>query len=840
RLGTRGNSKYHYYGIRIRPASELYGQVLVDYDGSSASHSNRNSVTKHSNRYSVTSDEGGFHDGLLSHTQSYGMEAASRTHSGREFAAHTGGSKARHGKTKPAAGSYQVLELPLPPFPTISEFANMRVPDVRDMAERNETESMSSELVSGSTGRNHLADDSSTAGGAIAEPAGTSSGLAARTASTTGVEAGSVNAGRSDTTRPSEPLDGMIKGDCMDVSKGANANGGTLGDNSVHSTASGIAPVNKVEEGSSRLGQQETPQTHKQQIPDGNSGLDGTSIPSRSSTNEPANTQHISKNNTRTQQIPGLRPPVLATYQMAENLETTKFIALFRGHCETLLHTLQNLTFDQPEPSFYTMASVIHVFWKELSLGSLRVASSAECCAYIYRCDSILYETALRSLLPDVLGKISPAVTKSIRLLAKQVDSWLKTALANAGTANTNAHNADKIKIEQGIGSAESNPVLESAGIDLTMVLAARRRALNVFTHALRRHTSLNHLIQAARSVLTNKQQVVQMLDDWCRIDKKSMREQAVAVCGCDETVMLSIESEFEAILGAEAAVETWTLWLGHVIDRTLGDPASEAYYKSSRRFLTVWSFMSTLFVRDLTLRSAKSFGSFHLMRLLLDEFSTYLIERRHTLCVCAPPYPCPDPFPPATAGSEHDNDGTRPPPAQNPNGSHKQLSEEIVVNGNFQSTVKRKRKISEDHHQARSHSAATQSQPRAPSRNTKLQAAKTVQPTSLYRTATQMQHSGPVHDLQSTTISQIHPDMHAQAPKRPRMTPLDAHTRSNMQPSIHTQPELQPQQNTNLTSADTHAGESGSNATELSTNNKSSELNNQDDNTMRQRLETR
>lgn len=33
--------------------------------------------------------------------------------------------------------------------------------------------------------------------------------------------------------------------------------------------------------------------------------------------------------------------------------------------------------------------------------------------------------------------------------------------------------------------------------------------------------------------------------------------------------------------------------------------------------------------VRDLTLRSAQSFGSFHLIRLLFDEFLLYIVEAK-------------------------------------------------------------------------------------------------------------------------------------------------------------------------------------------------------------------
>ena len=37
----------------------------------------------------------------------------------------------------------------------------------------------------------------------------------------------------------------------------------------------------------------------------------------------------------------------------------------------------------------------------------------------------------------------------------------------------------------------------------------------------------------------------------------------------------------------------------------------------------------SSMVIRDLTLRSAASFGSFHLIRLLYDEYMYYLVEQR-------------------------------------------------------------------------------------------------------------------------------------------------------------------------------------------------------------------
>ena len=39
--------------------------------------------------------------------------------------------------------------------------------------------------------------------------------------------------------------------------------------------------------------------------------------------------------------------------------------------------------------------------------------------------------------------------------------------------------------------------------------------------------------------------------------------------------------------------------------------------------------FCSSMVIRDLTLRSAASFGSFHLIRLLYDEYMFYLVEHK-------------------------------------------------------------------------------------------------------------------------------------------------------------------------------------------------------------------
>lgn len=91
----------------------------------------------------------------------------------------------------------------------------------------------------------------------------------------------------------------------------------------------------------------------------------------------------------------------------------------------------------------------------------------------------------------------------------------------------------------------------------------------------------------------------------------------------------------FEEGEGHGSSLESWAEYLQHVVQTCLGPftPAttlalspSLSQAQAETRFaaraselLLRWSFMSSLVIRDLTLRSATSFGMFHLMRLLCD-----------------------------------------------------------------------------------------------------------------------------------------------------------------------------------------------------------------------------
>ncbi|KAF3844052.1 hypothetical protein F7725_016100 [Dissostichus mawsoni] len=203
-------------------------------------------------------------------------------------------------------------------------------------------------------------------------------------------------------------------------------------------------------------------------------------------------------------------------------------------------------------------------------------------------CDNLLYQTLVEILISDVLRPIPSALTQAIRNFAKSLENWLTGALMNIPE--------EMVRIK-----------------------------------TLRRYTSLNHLAQAARAVLQNTAQINQMLSDLNRVDFTNVQEQASWVCQCGDSVVQRLEQDFKVTLQQQNSLEQWASWLDGVVTEALKpyEQNPSALPKAAKVFLLNWSFYSSMVIRDLTLRSAASFGSFHLIRLLYDEYMYYLIEHR-------------------------------------------------------------------------------------------------------------------------------------------------------------------------------------------------------------------
>lgn len=285
-----------------------------------------------------------------------------------------------------------------------------------------------------------------------------------------------------------------------------------------------------------------------------------------------------------------------------EDVDTLR--SIYREHLEAFLDAILNLEFN-------TIESLWREFWRaqdnnnmdeceeEKYLSKMKLFSL---CHYepiqnfIKQIDFQFYQNMVDVLIPDVLRPIPSTLTQSIRNFAKNLENWLTSAM---------------------MGCPED-------------IIQIKLQAVAAFSQTLRRYTSLNHLAQAARAVLHNTAQITQMLNDLNRVDFHNVQEQASWVCQCDTATVQRLENEFKAALQQQHSLEQWASWLRQVVDQTLQEYRGKpSFVKAARQFLLKWSFYSSMVIRDLTLRSAASFGSFHLIRLLYDEFMFYILERK-------------------------------------------------------------------------------------------------------------------------------------------------------------------------------------------------------------------
>ncbi|XP_069620245.1 transcription factor RFX3 isoform X5 [Ranitomeya imitator] len=296
------------------------------------------------------------------------------------------------------------------------------------------------------------------------------------------------------------------------------------------------------------------------------------------------------------------------TFEDIKSLQT-----LYREHCEAILDVVVNLQFSLIEKLWQT-------FWRysptttadgttitetgNLSEMESRLPKSKlillckneSILKWMCNCDHVMYQALVEILIPDVLRPIPSALTQAVRNFAKSLEGWLSSAMSNIPQRMV------QIKVA----------------------------AVSAFAQTLRRYTSLNHLAQAARAVLQNTSQINQMLNDLNRVDFANVQEQASWVCQCDDNMVQRLETDFKMTLQQQSTLEQWAAWLDNVVTQALkpyeGRPS---FPKAARQFLLKWSFYSSMVIRDLTLRSAASFGSFHLIRLLYDEYMFYLVEHR-------------------------------------------------------------------------------------------------------------------------------------------------------------------------------------------------------------------
>uniref|UniRef100_A0A3B4B808 DNA-binding protein RFX6 n=1 Tax=Periophthalmus magnuspinnatus TaxID=409849 RepID=A0A3B4B808_9GOBI len=208
-------------------------------------------------------------------------------------------------------------------------------------------------------------------------------------------------------------------------------------------------------------------------------------------------------------------------------------------------------------------------------------------------------------LIPATMQEMPESLLADIRNFAKHWEHWLASSLEN-----------------------------------LPECLAAKKLPIaRRFVSSLKRQTSFLHLAQIARPALFDQAVVTGMVLDIDSVDLNNISSQPLLSVSChgdqdqeiySEYDSVSVFQELKELLRKNATVESFIEWLDSVLEHKVikpGKQSGRSVKKRAQDFLLRWSFFGARVMHNLTLNNASSFGSFHLIRMLLDEYILLALE---------------------------------------------------------------------------------------------------------------------------------------------------------------------------------------------------------------------
>uniref|UniRef100_A0A8D0CXM9 DNA-binding protein RFX6 n=1 Tax=Sander lucioperca TaxID=283035 RepID=A0A8D0CXM9_SANLU len=303
-----------------------------------------------------------------------------------------------------------------------------------------------------------------------------------------------------------------------------------------------------------------------------------------------------SKTGTLLPDFPNAQHLLLQGNVSREKVDT--LIMMYKTHCQCILDNAINVNFEE-------IQNFLLHFWQGMPDHLLPLLENPVIVDIICFCDSILYKVLTDVLIPATMQEMPESLLADIRNFAKHWEHWLASSLEN-----------------------------------LPECLAAKKLPIaRHFVSSLRRQTSFLHLAQIARPALFDQAVVTSMVLDIDSVDLSSISSQPLLSINATGDQDPDIYSEYDSItvfqelkelLRKNATVESFIEWLDSVVEHKVikpGKQSGRSVKKRAQDFLLRWSFFGARVMHNLTLNNASSFGSFHLIRMLLDEYILLALE---------------------------------------------------------------------------------------------------------------------------------------------------------------------------------------------------------------------
>uniref|UniRef100_A0A3B3YH23 DNA-binding protein RFX6 n=1 Tax=Poecilia mexicana TaxID=48701 RepID=A0A3B3YH23_9TELE len=303
-----------------------------------------------------------------------------------------------------------------------------------------------------------------------------------------------------------------------------------------------------------------------------------------------------SKTGTLLPDFPNAQHLVLQGNISREKVDT--LIMMYKTHCQCILDNAININFEE-------IQNFLLHFWQGMPDHLLPLLENPIIVDIFCVCDSILYKVLTDVLIPATMQEMPESLLADIRNFAKHWEHWLASSLEN-----------------------------------LPECLAAKKLPIaRRFVSSLKRQTSFLHLAQIARPALFDQTVVTGMVLDIDCVDLSSINSQPLLSASAagdqdsdiySEYDSISVFQELKELLRKNATVESFIEWLDSVVEHKVIKPGKQcgrSVKKRAQDFLLRWSFFGARIMHNLTLNNASSFGSFHLIRMLLDEYILLALE---------------------------------------------------------------------------------------------------------------------------------------------------------------------------------------------------------------------
>ncbi|KAM0751110.1 hypothetical protein T439DRAFT_288432 [Meredithblackwellia eburnea MCA 4105] len=288
--------------------------------------------------------------------------------------------------------------------------------------------------------------------------------------------------------------------------------------------------------------------------------------------------------------FPSLEEALQAVNGTVDQSLVFSFWQLFATHCSSLLENVRAFRFDHFELS-------LRSWWSSLDANQRTIVHCPGVSELIYRADAAVYNDVLEFLHAQLLVNLPSQTFLNLRGLADNMERIMTSALS---TFNDPAFQGPKVE------------------------LAAR------FGHLVTRHLGLCQLAQALTGIVSNSVTLSEMANAWDEIDFEAIKNQSALVSNCEHSFLEDCFSAFRKLLKSPGPVpiESFIRWADQCFDRCISPPQTSAAKATSPRSLLIrWSFVTSQIMRDLTLRSAPSFGSFAIASIFLDEFLGFQVS---------------------------------------------------------------------------------------------------------------------------------------------------------------------------------------------------------------------